>query len=493
LREYAIATRSPEAAPIVFVNWGNTLLASQQHERAAMTYREALRRDPDIAGAYLGLGAALEGQVALDSALDAYKQTLVRDASLWRGWEGVGACLLDGQPARPQAAIAALQRAVQGQPRRGRSRCLLARAFAECRQHREVCAAFQRAADLEAPTVETLTRWARSHWSQNDRHRSLELLRQAVALAPDRLVPLRNLATSLLEVYELSAALAAIAPSPRTMLPRCTFAAISSSSGVASMRRSLRCGARAPSPPPTMLLPAASPSPASTAKLSAPPTSLPPSALRVSTGRPRQQPRSLPSANASTSAICPRTSTATPRPAVSRSPRALARSRAFTVTLYHAHERHDATTASFQRRCERWRAVDRASDADFARKIGTDAIDILVDLAGHTAGSRVRVFERRPAPLRVCYLGYPATTGCATTDLLAADEVVCPPAVRSHYTESLLVLPRGVFGPPSLDPALPPTYGGDGGAIAACRPLNKAVWNIPAVSKRPLPALSQQR
>jgi len=277
-----------------------------------MTYREALRRDPDIAGAYLGLGAALEGQVALDSALDAYKQTLVRDASLWRGWEGVGACLLDGQPARPQAAIAALQRAVQGQPRRGRSRCLLARAFAECRQHREVCAAFQRAADLEAPTVETLTRWARSHWSQNDRHRSLELLRQAVALAPDRLVPLRNLATSLLEVYELSAALAAIAPSPRTMLPRCTFAAISSSSGVASMRRSLRCGARAPSPPPTMLLPAASPSPASTAKLSAPPTSLPPSALRVSTGRPRQQPRSLPSANASTSAICPRTSTATP-------------------------------------------------------------------------------------------------------------------------------------------------------------------------------------
>jgi len=93
------------------------------------------------------------------------------------------------------------------------------------------------------------------------------------------------------------------------------------------------------------------------------------------------------------------------------------------------------------------RAFDRFVDAagwDAARVADTirrDAVDILIDLKGHTEGSPPAVLALRPAPIQVHYLGYPGTLGGMLVDYLIGDDVVTPPSESADYAETLALLP----------------------------------------------------
>jgi predicted O-linked N-acetylglucosamine transferase (SPINDLY family) len=99
-------------------------------------------------------------------------------------------------------------------------------------------------------------------------------------------------------------------------------------------------------------------------------------------------------------------------------------------------------------------------DPDVARQIEQDQIDILIDLAGHTASNRLRVMAFRPAPVQVSYMGYPFTTGGKVVDWKITDALADPPgASDAAYTEKLYRLPRTTwcYRPFAAAPAVAPS------------------------------------
>jgi len=85
--------------------------------------------------------------------------------------------------------------------------------------------------------------------------------------------------------------------------------------------------------------------------------------------------------------------------------------------------------------------VRAQSDAEVAALLRRMQIDIAVDLAGHTRGSRPGILALRAAPLQLGYIGYLGTLGAPYIDYLIADPVVVPADHWAHYSEKMLYLP----------------------------------------------------
>ncbi len=118
------------------------------------------------------------------------------------------------------------------------------------------------------------------------------------------------------------------------------------------------------------------------------------------------------------------------------------------VFAYSDVAKPDAVTAKLRAMVPHWRDVRELEDAALADQVRADAIDILVDLAGHTAGNRLGVFARRAAPLQVSWLGYPDTTGLGAMDARLTDAIADPPSTSpggadDFAVEALVRLPRG--------------------------------------------------
>lgn len=83
--------------------------------------------------------------------------------------------------------------------------------------------------------------------------------------------------------------------------------------------------------------------------------------------------------------------------------------------------------------------------AELANWVRAMEIDILVDLAGYTSGSRADMFAMRPCPIQVSYLGFPGTLGAGYMDYILADKVVIPEHNRQYYQEQVVWLPHAYF------------------------------------------------
>lgn len=121
----------------------------------------------------------------------------------------------------------------------------------------------------------------------------------------------------------------------------------------------------------------------------------------------------------------------------------------FEVYAYSLTDRPDAETDWLKTQVDVWRDVQGMDFARLAEQIHRDEVDIIVDLAGHSAGNALPALAYKPAPLAVSGLGYTATTGLKEVDYFLTDAVVDPPGVQGeqagghqqYFTERLCYLP----------------------------------------------------
>lgn len=119
----------------------------------------------------------------------------------------------------------------------------------------------------------------------------------------------------------------------------------------------------------------------------------------------------------------------------------------------------DITTERLRTLADHWRPIRDLDDDATAALIETDRIDILVDLAGHTANNRLLMLARKPAPVQASWLGYPNTTGMLAVDFRLTDAVAEPPAgPATPARETPVILPNGFhcYEPPFFAPPCDP-------------------------------------
>src|SRR6202012_419372 len=118
------------------------------------------------------------------------------------------------------------------------------------------------------------------------------------------------------------------------------------------------------------------------------------------------------------------------------------------VFCYSCTSLRDSVTDSLQQVADKWVDAWRMTDDQLTEQIISDRIDILVDLSGFTAGHRLAVFARKPAPVQVTAWGHASGDGMPEIDYLFSDPVSTPAEVRHLFAEQVYDLPCLI----SIDP-----------------------------------------
>jgi predicted O-linked N-acetylglucosamine transferase (SPINDLY family) len=142
----------------------------------------------------------------------------------------------------------------------------------------------------------------------------------------------------------------------------------------------------------------------------------------------------------------------------------------FTMPLLGAHDRErvevfcyadvvraDAMTERIKPRADVWRNITGLSTQQRADLVREDRIDILVDLTMHMNRQHLTLLARKPAPVQVCWLAYPGTTGLSAIDYRLTDPHLDPPGLFDrYYAEESVRLPDTFwcYDPLTREPAV---------------------------------------
>ncbi|HET8608995.1 MAG TPA: hypothetical protein VFM11_04570, partial [Burkholderiales bacterium] len=101
--------------------------------------------------------------------------------------------------------------------------------------------------------------------------------------------------------------------------------------------------------------------------------------------------------------------------------------------------------AAIARSADRFHDLSHLDDAQAARCIAADGVDILIDLSGYCRGSHTEILALRPAPLQAGYLEFSGSTGADFIDYRITDHIATPQDQLRWWTEQPVFLPHTFF------------------------------------------------
>ena len=413
-------------------NLGIALQAQGRMEDAAASHRQALHWKPDYAEAHNNLGNALQAQGRLDDAIPCYRRAVELRPDYAQAYTNLGSAFKD--QGKLDDAVACHRRAVQLQPGIAEIHNNLGNAFLAQGNLDDSAACYRRALQLKPDCAEMHTSLGNALHALGKLDDAVACYRRALELKPNYAQALGDLATSLKEQGKLDDAVAcyrrAVAMKPDLMQADSnllfTLHYCPDYDARAIYEESRRWDRRHGEPLAKFIRPHEN-------------ERSPERRLRIGYVSPdfRSHCQSL-----------------------------------FTGPLFSAHDRRnfeifcyadvacpDDTTVRLHSLADAWRHIVGRRDEEIAQLVRQDEIDILVDLTMHMAHNHALVFARKPAPVQVCWLAYPGTTGQAAIDYRLTDVYLDPPGLHDEdYAEESIRLPDTFwcYDPQSREPAVNP-------------------------------------
>jgi protein O-GlcNAc transferase len=365
-----------------YYNVASLLREEGRLEEALEYYQKVISLEPGFANAYNAAGAVFQSKGQLDEAITYYQKALALDPQFAFAYNNLGTVFL--QKGYLDDAIACYQKSVTLDPRYAKAYNGLGMALQDKGWLEEAMAEYQKALHLNPNLAEALNNLGRVFQARGQCGEAEMHYRRAIRIKPDDVVPYQNLL--FLMLYDSRHDQQAIVSEHRT------FAELFEAplqGGLAhyvnekTFNRRLKVGYVSPDFRRHSVACFIEP---------------------VLTGHNREH---------------------------------------FEIFCYSLVSGGDDVTDRLRGHADQWRSIAGMSDEKAAELIREDGIDILVDLAGHTANNRILVFARKPAPVQANWIGYPATTGLSAMDYKIADGHTDPSGMTEQfYTEKLIRMPE---------------------------------------------------
>lgn len=129
----------------------------------------------------------------------------------------------------------------------------------------------------------------------------------------------------------------------------------------------------------------------------------------------------------------------------------------FEIYCYSNLEKADEKTEEIKSLSNYWRDIFHLDDNQVINNLREDQIDILIDLAGLTAGNRAAIFASgTAAPVQVTWLGFPSSTGLKEIEYRISDQCLSPDDTNEYFSEKIwnLKRPSHCYKPPEKVPAI---------------------------------------